>query len=260
MMTRERMLGGPAIAALLAVCSPAPAAVAGDLPPADEVLAAYGEAIGGEALDKVKNMSAEFEFEMPMQGVYSTGVELWERPGKLYFRIDLASMGVADYEAGTLDGLAWESHPMNGTRKLEGVESREQLRRASLNPFSSWKEVFGKAETVAEEAVGEKACYKVVLTPAEGPPLSAWFEKDTGLLLRQEIGGPGGSTTTVDLSDYQESAGILSPRMVDQTGLQSYSIKYTSVAYDVDDIPEDAFDVPASLAATAPAPPAPAAN
>jgi hypothetical protein len=249
-MTKNEMLPeGLALAVLLSMTGLSAPALARDLPPAEEVLTKYSEAIGGEAVGRVANMAAEFEFEMPVQGVYASGLEFWEKPGRHYLRIDLASSGVPDYESGVLDGVAWESHPMNGTRKLEGSEARERLRRASLNPFASWKEDFEKAQTVSEEAVGGKACYKVVFTPADGPALNAFFEKDSGLLLRQEIVGP--TTTTIELGDYEESQGILSARALEQSGTQSFSLKYTSVKYDVDEIPAGTFELPASLTAAA---------
>lgn len=237
-----------ASALLLGLAAPAPA---GDLPPAEKVLEKYSEAIGGEAVGKVANMAAEFEFEMSMQGVYASGVEYWEKPAKHYVRIDLASSGVPNYESGVLDGVAWESHPMNGTRKLDGTEEKMRRRQAALNAFATWKDDYESAETVAEEVVSERPCYKVVLTPAEGSTLNAYFEKDTGLLLRQEIEGPTGSRTIVNLSDYEETQGISSARTVDMRGPQSYTLTYTSVAYDVDEIPEGTFKVPASLTAAA---------
>lgn len=249
-MTKNGMLpGGMALAVLLSMSASSAPAVAGDLPPAEEVLAKYSEAIGGEAVGKVTNMAAEFEFEMPMQGVYASGVEYWEKSGNHYLRIDLASSGVPDYESGVLDGLAWESHPMNGTRKLAGFEAEMRRRQAARDAFATWKDDYEGAETVAEELVREKPCYKVVLTPAEGPAVNAYFEKDTGLLLRREIEGPTGSRIIANLSDYEETQGILSARTLDMRGPQSYTLKYTSVAYDVDEIPEDTFEVPASLTA-----------
>jgi hypothetical protein len=226
-------------------------AVAGDLPPAEKVLEKYAQAIGGEAVTKVKNMSAEFKFEMPMQGVYSTGVEYWRGSENHYFRIDLATSGVPDYEAGVTGDIAWEVHPMNGTRALKGDEKKRSLRNASLNPFAEWKSFYEKAETVAEETVREKACYKVVFTPAEGASLNSYFDKETGLLVREELVGPTGARATTDLGDWEETQGILSPRTLQQKGSPSYTLKFTSVSYDVEDIPEDAFEAPASLTAAA---------
>ena len=79
------------------------------------------------------------------------------------------------------------------TRKRTGEEERASLRQAALNPFADWKAHYEKAETVAEEVVQEKPCYKVVFTPSEGRTLNAYFEKETGLLVRQELVSEAGS-------------------------------------------------------------------
>jgi zinc protease len=233
-----------------ALCpSLAPSALASELPSAETVLHKYAQAIGGEAIGKVSNMEAQFHFSMPMQGVEADGVEYWQAPASYSMKINLVSMGVSDYKVGVIDGWAWESHPMNGTRRLEGAEAQERQRRASLNPFASWKTDFEKAETVAEEKVAGKPCYKVVLTPAVGSPLSAWFDADSGLLLQEETTDPSGSPVTIELGDYEETQGIRSARTVTQTGTTSYTLTYTSVAYDVEDLPADAFEPPPGLEA-----------
>jgi hypothetical protein len=222
-------------------------AASADLPAVEKVLARYAEAIGGETVTKVGNMAAEFEFEIPEQGVHSTGVEYWKRPGAHYFRIDLSRSGVPDYEAGATGDRAWVAHPIQGAYTLEGEEKRWSLRNARLNPFAEWGAFFEKAETVARETVRDKVCYKVVFTPDEGETLSSYFDEDTGLLVREERIGPAGVQTVTDLMDYQETQGISSPRTVRRQGSQSYTLKYTNVRYDVADLPEDAFEVPASL-------------
>lgn len=239
------MLALPTVA--LALSMGAATAPAGDLPAAEKVLAKYAEAIGGEAVEKVKSYAAQAEFEMPMQGVYADAEARWKQPGSYHFRIDLASVGVPDFETGVVDGVAWQSHPMAGTRKLEGAEAAALVRQAALNPFADWQEHFETAETVAEEAVGEAACYKVVFTPAEGEPLAAFFDKENGLLVQQETAGPTGSTIVTKLGDYQETQGILSARTVEVEGPESYTLRYTAIEYDVDTIAEDAFELPASL-------------
>lgn len=253
-MTKQKQLTSTSMAILAAgllLLGLGGPAFAGDLPPAEKVLEKYAQAIGGEAVTKVKNMSAEFKFEMPMQGVYATGVELWESPSNHYLRIDLATSGVPDYEAGVTGDVAWEAHPMNGTRALEGEEKTRSLRNAHLNPFAHWKSFYEKAETVGEETVREKACHKVVFTPAEGAALNSYFDTETGLLVREELVGPTGVRATTDLGDWEETQGILSARTLKQKGPVSYTLKLTNVSYDVEDIPEDAFEVPTSLTAAA---------
>jgi len=248
-MTKHTLSTSRAAAMVMAVLGLGLAvpASAADLPPAERVLEKYAEAIGGEAIAKVKNMAAEFKFSMPNQGVYATGVEYWQAPGEHYFRIDLATSGVADFEAGASGDTAWQVHPMSGTSALKGDEKRQSLRAAHLNPFAEWQKFYETAETAGEEVVREKACYEVVFTPADGSPLRSYFDKDTGLLVREELVGRDGSKITTDLADWEESQGIRSARSVRQTGSQSFTLRFTSVSYDVDEIPEGTFEVPASL-------------
>jgi len=234
---------------MAAALSLAPPTSAGDLLPAEAVLARYAEAIGGDAVAKVENRVAEFEFSMASQGVYATGVDYWQAPGERHFRIDLAATGVADFESGVSGDTAWQVHPLAGASVLKGNEERESLRTAHLNPFAVWQTFYETAETAGEEVVREKSCYKIVFTPAEGAPLHSYFDKDTGLLVREEILGPTGPVITRDLADWQESQGIRSPRSVKQRGLQSYSLEFTNVSYGVDEIPEGTFEIPASVKA-----------
>jgi len=246
--SRVRAAAGVVIA-VAAGLSLAPPTSAGDLLPAETVLARYAEAIGGEAVAKVKNIVAEFKFSMSSQGVYATGVEYWQAPGERYLRIDLAATGVPNFETGVSGDTAWQVHPLAGASVLKANEERESLRAAHLNPFAVWQTFYETAETAGEEVVREKSCYRIVFTPAEGSPLHSYFDKDTGLLLREEILGPTGPAITRDFADWQESQGIRSPRSVKQKGRQSYSVEFTNVSYDVDEIPEGTFEIPASLKA-----------
>jgi hypothetical protein len=225
----------------------APAVGAAELPAAEKVLERYAEAIGGDAVAQVKNRIIEFKFSMASQGVYATGVDYWQAPASRYLRIDLAAAGVADFETGVSGSTAWQLHPVSGASVLKGNEKRESLRGTHLNPFAHWDKFFEAAQTAGEENVGEKRCYKLVFTPAEGAVLQSYFDKDSGLLVREEVLGPAGPVLTRDLADWQESQGILSPRAIQQEGLQSYSMEVTRVSYDVEEIPEGTFDVPTIL-------------
>ena len=62
---------------------------------------------------------------------------------------------------------------------------------------------------VAEETVGEATCYKVVFTPTEGEPMSAFFDKETGeLAWAVEAGQPSFSSPRSQRRGAQrESAG-----------------------------------------------------
>jgi hypothetical protein len=227
-------------------------AFAADLPTADEVFARHRAAIGGDAIDKVKNAAYEFSFTMPSMGVATTGKAYQVFPGKSYMMIDLASVGVSNHEEGTSDGVVWQNSPQTGLRTLEGLEKRMALQRTRLDAFSAWKELWQKAETTAEEPVDGEACYKVVLTPAEGERVSGWFSKKSGLLLRMEVPVPQvGASVVVKTSGFRSVDGVMMAHRIDQEGPMPITIEYTRIRFNVDDIPAGRFDLPAGLSAPA---------
>jgi hypothetical protein len=248
-MTARRML--PHWIAGISLAATLPAAAA-DLPTADQVFAQHRAAIGGEAIDKVKNAAYEFSFSMPSMGLATTGKAYQLFPGKAYMMIDLAAVGVTNHEEGVSDGVAWQNSPQAGLRMLDGMEKRMALQRAQLDPFSGWKELWQKAETVAQETIGEEPCYKVVLTPAEGSPVSAWFATKTGMLVQMEVPVPQmGASVMVKPSDYRAVDGVTMAHHIDQEGPMPITIEYTRVRFNVDDIPPGRFDLPPGLAAPA---------
>lgn len=248
-MTPRRTFALSFAALTLAAALPAAAA---ELPTADQVFARHRAAIGGDAIDKVKNAAFEFSFSMPSMGVATTGKAYQVFPGKAYMMIDLSAMGVPNHEDGVLDGVAWQNSPQTGLRTLDGMEKRMALQRTRLDAFTSWKELWQKAETVAEETVGGEPCHKVVLTPADGSPVAGWFGTKTGMLLKMEVPVPQmGSTVTIKPSDFRPVDGVMMAHRVDQEGPMPITIEYTKIRFNVDDIPAGRFDLPAGLAAPA---------
>lgn len=227
-------------------------ATAGDLPTAEAVFAKHRAAIGGDAVGKVRNAAYEFNFSLPGMGLATTGKAYMEVPGRAYMMIDLATVGASNHEEGLSDGVAWQNSPQSGLRTLEGMERKMALQRARLDPFSSWKDFWEEAETVAEETVGGTPCYKVALTTAEGPRVSAFFATDTGLLLQMAVPVPqAGATVLVKMSDFRPVDGVMVAHRIDQEGPMPLAIEYTRVRFNVDDIPPGRFDLPAGIEAPA---------
>jgi hypothetical protein len=226
--------------------------IGGELPAAEDLFAKQTEALGGKALEGVKTMAVEFTFDMPAMGLSTTGESLVQVPDKSFSMISLAGVGTADFEAGVNGAIAWQNNPQMGLRILEGNERRMAMRSTSLDPFAGWTRYWDKAETVAEETVDGVACYKVVLTPPDGTPLAAWFDKETGLLVQEEMQIPemGASILTM-YSDYREIDGAKMAHRIEREGPMAYVIEYTSVRFNVDDIPEDSFALPEGVKAMA---------
>ena len=250
-MTARRSLAAWIAGLTLAAALPAAGA---ELPTADQVFARHRAAIGGDAVDKVRNAAFEFDFSLPSMGVTTTGKAYQVFPDKAWMTIELASLGVPNHEEGFVDGIAWRNSPQTGLQKLEGLERRMVLQRARLDGFTGWKELWKKAETVATEPVEGEPCYKVVLTPDEGTPVSSWFSTKTGLLVEMEVPAPQMSTVvSVKLGDYRPVGGITLAHRIEQSGPMSIVLEYTRIRFDVDDIPPGRFALPAGLAPAAPA-------
>jgi hypothetical protein len=233
----------------LASAVPAPG---GDLPPAEEVFARHTAAIGGDALEKVENVAAEYTFSMLTMGVETTGKTWIEAPDKSYTQISLAAMGAADWEDGVNGDIAWQNNPQMGLRRLDGIEKTMALQKTRLDPFAQWQDLWETAETVGEETIGEAVCYKVALTSPDGDTVTAYFDKETGLLLQQEIPVPQmGATVVAKLSDFREIDGVTLPHFIEQEGPMPVLIEYTSLRINADDIPEGTFDVPEGIEAMA---------
>ena len=231
----------------LALAGPA---LAAELPPVEEIFAKHTAAVGGDAIDEVKTIALEFTFSMAEMGLDTTGEAYMEVPDKSYTLVSLAAMGAGDFEDGTSGSVAWQNNPQMGYRLLDGIEKTMSLQRARLAPFKDWQDFWAKAETVGEEMVGEDASYKVVLTHADGGTINVYFDKEEGLVRKQEIPVPQmGSTVTVTPSDYRAVEGLTMPHRIDQTGPMTIAIVYTDVRINPDDIPEDVFDLPAEVVA-----------
>lgn len=250
-MTARRVLAAWTTGLVLAAALPTAGA---ELPTADQVFARHRAAIGGDAVDKVRNAAFEFNFTLPSMGVATTGKAYQVFPDKAWMTIELASLGVPNHEEGLVDGVAWRNSPQTGLQKLEGLERRMVLQRARLDGFSGWKELWKKAETVASEPVEGEPCYKVVLTPEEGTPVSSWFSTKSGLLLEMEVPVPQMNTVvSVKLKDYRAVDGVTLAHRIEQEGMMSLAIEYTRIRFNVDDIPPGRFALPAGLAGAPPA-------
>ncbi len=245
-MTRRTTLWAAGLCMALAL-----PATAGELPSAEAVFAKHRAAIGGDAVDKVRNAALDFNFSLPGMGITTTGKAYMEVPGKAYMMIDLTTVGAPNHEDGVSGGVAWQNSPQTGLRVLDGMERRMALQRSRLDPFSSWKDFWDKAETVAEEEVAGTPCYKVVLTAADGPPVSGCFAKTTGLLLQMAVPVPQGATVLVKTSDFRPVDGVMMAHRIDQEGPMPLTIEYTRIRFNVDDIPPGRFAPPAGIAVPA---------
>jgi hypothetical protein len=235
---------------LLAAIAPAPLA-ADDLPKAETILDKYIEATGGKAAyEKLHSSMTVGSMDFGASGIKGT-VRAWHAaPDKSLMETEL--QGVGKLRDGYDGNVAWSYSPVQGPRVKEGEEKAEAARQARFNPELHWRELYSAAETAGIETVGGKRCYKLVLTPRTGAPVTRYYDRDSNLLVKAEMTAKtpmGEVPVELVVSDYRKEGEILSPHKVTQSALgQQFTITLQKVEYNIE-IPKETFDPPPEIRA-----------
>ncbi|HTB20776.1 MAG TPA: DUF620 domain-containing protein [Bryobacteraceae bacterium] len=161
--------------------------------------------------------------------------------------------GIGKIATGSNGEIAWENTVLQGPRIKQGVEKTDALRDGAFNPFLSWQKLYAKAETVGSETVEGHDCYKIVLTPSEGKPMTEFYDKKSGLMVKSMAtvsSQMGDVNAEILYDDYRkDSDNILSPhRRVERAAQQEVVIQIDSVEVNPD-LPKDRFDLPPEIQA-----------
>lgn len=221
------------------------------LPPAEVLLDRYLEATGMKAVgEKIHNRVSRGTLELVGLGLKGSITVYVAPPNETYSVAELA--GIGKIEAGTHGQVAWQLSALQGPQLLEGAEKEFTLRSAIFNRELRWRELYPKAECVGVETLEGRPCYKVVLTPPQGPAETWYLDQETGLLAKTEIVLPtpmGNIPTATLLSDYREVDGLrLAFQSRTQLLTQELVTRTESVEHNVE-IPPDRFNLPEPIQA-----------
>jgi hypothetical protein len=113
-----------------------------------------------------------------------------------------------------------------------------------------WRKYYKKAECVAEEKIDDKPCYKVVLTTPEGKTRTAYYDKQTNLVVKvvsTEKTPMGELTIEAFPSEYKKVGDILMPhKLLQKMAGQDIAITFDKVEQNVK-IPDNRFDLPEDI-------------
>lgn len=238
------------IASALAIAAQdAPKAV--ELPKAETIIDRSIEATGGKAAyEKRTSEITTGTMEFAAQGLKGTVMQYSAPPDKSYTVIELD--GIGKIESGTIDGMAWDKNAMTGPHIKSGEEKTQSLRDAMFNGAVKWRTIYPKVETVGIETIDGEECYKVVMTPAEGKPVTAYYQKKSGLAVKRTqtaVNQMGEIPMEVMVSDYKDFGGLLTPtKMIQKAMGQEIVMTITSVKNN-EEIPADKFEPPAEIKA-----------
>jgi hypothetical protein len=218
---------------------------ADELPKAETILDKSIEATGGKAaFEKMHNTVISGSMELAAMGIKGTMVITEAEPDKSVAQIEIA--GVGSIKQGYDGKVAWEVNPMQGARIKDGDERIEAKREAHFHK-EVWQDDYKKVETVGSETVDGKDCYKLVLTPIEGNPVTQYFDKKTGLLVKSSVTvttAMGEIAAETVVSDYRKEGDVLVPHKIQQNAAgQEISITFDSIKFNTE-LAKDKFDLP----------------
>jgi len=241
----------------LAACAVVVLAAAGarlraadELPKAETILDKSIEATGGKAaFEKLHNTVIAGSMELAAMGIKGTVSITKAEPDKILTEIEIA--GIGSIKEGYDGKVAWEINPMQGARITDGDEKAAAKLQAHFHE-ENWRDDYKKVETVGAETVDGKDCYKLVLTPNEGSPITQFIDKKTSLVAKTTMTatGPMGEVAVeILISDYRKEGDLLVAHKIQRNaGGQEIAITFDSFKYNVD-LAKDKFDLPDDIKA-----------
>ena len=233
------------------LCASGVRLAADDLPKADTILDKYVEVTGGKAAyEKTRSEVTTGKMELVGKGISGTVLSYRADPDKSYTEVEIT--GIGKMREGSDGKVAWSLSAMQGPHLKEGAEKAQALNAGRSNPEIRWREIYKSAETTGVEDVDGKPCYKVVLTPKEGNPMTRFYDKSSNLLVKMTmtVTNPMGEIPVEStVGDYRKEGAVLVPhKVVQKAAGQEIAITVDKVEFNTD-IPKDKFEVPDEIKA-----------
>jgi hypothetical protein len=221
------------------------------LPSVETVMTHFIAATGGKAAWDARHSQVEHAtIDFSKQGLKGSLTIYESAPDKYLGVTELP--GIGKIATGSNGEVAWENSALQGPRIKQGAERADALREGAFNAPLYWQKLYVKSETASSETVEGHDCYKVVLTPKEGKPITEFYDKRSGLLIKTMAtvtSQMGDVNAEILYDDYRKEGGVLSPhRLVNRAAQQEFIIQIDSVEVNPD-LPKDRFDLPPEIKA-----------
>lgn len=246
------LLAATALPSAQAPARAAPVAQAAPLPSAEEILARYRAAIGGEeAIRKHSFRSVKGTFEIPAQGIKGNLSVVAAAPNSILFVVTLPGLG--ELQRGYDGKLAWSIDPAIGPRLLEGRELDEFRHSADFYDELHDPAKFKSITVVGRTQFEGQDVYEVKLVRDSGFEYTEFFSVESGLMVGGKLNASshmGQTPMTSVITEYKPFDGLLLPTVTRQRtmGLEQV-ITVGSVSFDAVD--PKTFELPPVIAALA---------
>lgn len=215
---------------------------------AEQIIDKSIEAVGGkEKLEKMKTRYIKGSLEFKAMGMKGSFESFSKMPNK---KIDLTSMdGFGEMQQGFDGKIGWSKDPMNGLRELEGMELAMYKRDAVFNSELRWRENYKEAKSTGTKSTVEgKEVYEVEFIPAEGKPVTVYYDAESFLpfMTKMVVDSPYGTLPAKMFpTDYKEVEGVKFPHSLRQVvGPQEILITMTEIKHNIE-IEDSKFNKPA---------------
>src|SRR5262245_6327283 len=222
-----------------------------ELPKAEDILDRAAEATGAKASPKIE--TAFLKMKKSAQDTEAHLVVYYAGPTKFYREECVEGLG--KFELVVSGELAWTRDTITGSRLLKDEERAEAFHIAKnfgaiIQQGSDWRKRVKEAKTIAEEKVEGKLAYKIQVTTPQGETQIEFYDKESGLLVREEttVRSPQGEVRTItSYSDYRKVGGMVVPfttRVVE--GSAEVIITVEQAEYNMG-VPQERFTLPGEL-------------
>ena len=221
------------------------AAETAPLPKGAEILDRFVKETGGkEAYEKIKSIVLTGQFIMPMDMKGPTKIYV-VRPNKMLQTVEVPGFG--EVQSGSDGETVWSDNPMQGPKILEGEEREMTLDAARISEEANWRDRYPSAETKGVEDVKGKPAFKVELTTKSGQKRLAFYDKETGLLVKQQMtmkSDAGEMAMDILVSDYKKVGDVMLPHKSTMSVMgQEMSTVFDKIEINAE-VPDSKFDLP----------------
>ena len=181
------------------------------LPPVDQILHLYVQAIGGRAaIEQVTSRVMRGSYEQPVRGVSGT-VEIYQKAPKMsMLSVNVTGAGV--FQQGFDGSIGWAKEPKKEARNLAGAELAQAMRASDLYFDLKIMEYYSGLSVKGIATVENRKTYLIEGTfTSGGGTEKCYFDTETGLLIRrdsEEVTPQGKVPLKSFYEDYREVGGV----------------------------------------------------
>ncbi|HEY3440689.1 MAG TPA: hypothetical protein VGK29_08065 [Paludibaculum sp.] len=206
---------------------------------AEDIIEKSIQASGGrDAMMKMTSLAAKGSMEIVAMGGTAATEMYAKAPDK---RLNITTVeGYGEVKQGYDGKIAWSSEPQNGLVDISGDQLSATRRESQFNAELRWKDLYKSAAVTGKEKAGDRDCWAVKFTPAEGKPINRCYDAETFLVdkvITSVVSPEGPAEVSVLLSDYRDIGnGTKQPYTLKITmpGIGDLITKYKEYLYNVD--------------------------